>query len=266
MKRFLAPLLLIAAFMPVSGATIQVDTIWNQSDAQGMKQGYWKKNNPDGKLIYKGFFKNNQPVGKMQRFYANGQKQADLNYIEGSGYTYARLYYMNGKLVATGKYVDMKKDSIWNYFSYYSSSLSYMETYKEGQKHGKSVKYYPEGSISEILNWQNDMKHGIWKQFYEDSTLKLSASYIIDKLHDDYERWSPESLYVIKGRYIMGKMDGTWKFYNAEGGLERELVYDDGELLNLDVMEEWAQKYMDEADSNLGKIPEVDFDNFFNPK
>jgi antitoxin component YwqK of YwqJK toxin-antitoxin module len=173
---------------------------------------------------------------------------------------------MNGELAATGKYLDMKKDSIWNYYSYYSTSLSYTETYQEGQKHGNSVKYYPEGAVSEILNWENGMKHGMWQQFYEDSTLKLSASYIDDKLHDDYELWSPESSRVIKGRYIMGRMDGTWYFYNTEGVLERELEYDDGKLLNLDVMEEWAQKYMDEADSNLGKIPEVDFDNFFNPK
>ena len=94
---------------------MQPDTLWNQTDALGMKQGYWKKLSPEGGLIYKGFFKGDRPVGKMQRFYVNGKKQADLNYIEGTDEAYATIYYQNGKPAANGKYLDMQKDSVWSY-------------------------------------------------------------------------------------------------------------------------------------------------------
>ena len=128
------------------------------------------------------------------------------------------------------------------------------------------MKYYPEGTISEILYWKDDMKHGLWQQFYEDSILRLSASYHMDELHGEYRIWTPEKVSRIQGTYQMGKMDGEWYFYNSDGTLEKRLEYADGKLLNREALEEWAKEFMDEVDENLGKIPEVDFDNYFERK
>jgi antitoxin component YwqK of YwqJK toxin-antitoxin module len=242
---------------------MQQDTIWNQTDAQGMKQGYWKKFSPQGVLIYKGFFMNDRPVGMMHRFYGNGSKQADLNYIQGTDEIYAMLYHQSGELAAKGKYINMQKDSVWSYFSTSGTSPSYVETYLMGKKNGKSVKYYPEGSISEILNWEDDLKHGEWMQFYEDSTLRRSTSYLNGKLHGEYRIYSPTGVSLVQGAYLNGRMNGTWIFRDNEGNLANRLEYDNGKILNKEAMEEWVNRYMDEVENNLGTIPEVDFENFF---
>ena len=39
------------------------DTIWNQTDKNGLKQGFWKVTYENGFVKYQGFFKNNLPFG-----------------------------------------------------------------------------------------------------------------------------------------------------------------------------------------------------------
>ena len=252
--------------MPLVNAAGQEDTLWNQADELGRKQGYWKKEYPEGGLIYKGFFRDDRPVGMMHRFFENGSRQADLQYSLDGSAAHATLYYRNGKLAATGNYLNRQKDSIWSYYSFYTSTLACQESYHRGKKNGASLRYYPQGTVSEILYWTDDMKHGPWKQFYEDSTLRMTSSYHMDKLHGEYRVWTPLKISRIEGRYKMGKMDGDWYFYNNEGVLDKKLEYSDGKLLNREAFEEWAKKYMDEVEENLGKIPEVDIENFFERK
>ena len=259
-------LILFATFSFFTNAASQADTIWNQADGLGRKQGYWKKEYPEGGLIYKGLFKDDRPVGMMHRFFENGVRQADLIYLEDGDAARAKLYFRNGTVAATGNYLGRQKDSIWSYYSYYTSTLAYKESYLRGKKQGASLRYYPQGGVSEILYWKDDMKHGQWQQFYEDSTLRMSSSYQMDKLHGEYKVWTPQKISRIEGNYKMGKMDGNWYFYNAGGELDNKLEYSNGELLNKDVFEEWAKKYMDEVEENLGKIPEVDIENFFERK
>lgn len=239
------------------------DTVWNQTDAMGQKQGYWKKQTQDGNLMYKGFFKDGKPVGKMERFYEDGSRRAELIYLEGTDICNAKIFYRTGKLAASGKYVNQVKDSLWRYHSYYSDDLMYMETYQAGQKNGESVKYYPGGQIAEIMTWQMDMKHGPWKQFFEDSTIRLLSGYDSNDVHGRYQVYNRNHILVLDGEYDHGKMDKTWHFYDDNGKEEHALHYEKGRLLNNQELEEWAKQHMEEIEKNLGTIPEVDINNFF---
>lgn len=247
-------------------AVSQTDTLWNQLDAEGRKQGYWKKEYPGGGLQYRGYFENDQPVGLLQRFHHDGNLMAEMIHIRGTGTAYATLYNEAGRLAGRGKYSNMQKDSVWLYYAVDTSQLTYMETYMKGRKHGESIRYYSDGLPSEIMHWKNGEKDGAWKQFYEDSTLRLSTSYMRGVLHGEYQMWYPEGNTRMSGQYNNGKMDGTWCFYYDEEKAEKRLDYRNGELLNPELMEEWTKKYLEEVDSNSGKIPEVDLENFFEQK
>ena len=74
--------ILFSLVYAINSAFAQTDTVFNQVDKNNMKQGYWKKDFPNGKLMYKGFFKNNKPVGEMRRYYETGELKAILNYQE----------------------------------------------------------------------------------------------------------------------------------------------------------------------------------------
>jgi antitoxin component YwqK of YwqJK toxin-antitoxin module len=217
-------------------------------------------------LIYKGFFKDGKPVGKMERFYEDGTRKAELIYPEGTDITYAKIYYRTGNLAATGKYASMEKDSVWHYYSYYSGDLMYTERYEMGLKNGASVKYYPGGQIAEIMTWKEDMKHGPWKQFYEDSTLRLDSWHDTNQLHGTYQVYNRKQVLIMEGEYDHGKMDKTWHFYDEEGKEEHTLHYVKGELQNSEETDEWARNHMKEIEKKLGTIPEVDIDNFFDKR
>ncbi len=259
-KRICLPLLIACWFAGTVPA--QQDTLWNQKDGNGWKQGFWKKHYPNGQLMYRGFFSDNEPLGRMQRFYEDGKLKAEIHYTGDSGIAYARMYFRNGQCSASGKYIGQERDSVWNYYSYYTGTLSLRETYRMGQKEGASIKFYQGGTKAEVLYWKEDRKHGTWEQFYEDSTLRLSAMYEMDRLNGVYRVYNPNRVLVLEGSYVNGQMEGDWKFYNDEGKMERILNYRSGELLNEEEFLEWVEEFMNNIEKNQGTIPEPDIENF----
>jgi antitoxin component YwqK of YwqJK toxin-antitoxin module len=245
------------------GSTSAQDTLWNQVDEQGRKQGFWKKEYPNGNRIYTGYFKDDKPAGKMLRYYDDGKLKAEMVFTGREGITYATLYFKNGQAGARGKYVMQQRDSTWSYYSYYTGTLSLHENYCMGRKCGPTRKYYPEGSLAEVIQWDNDLRQGKWQQYYEDSGLRLSAWYENGELEGPYRIFNRNSILVIEGTYKSGAMDGSWKFYDSDGTLEHELEYKNGIIQNREELDRWAREYMEQVDKDLGKIPEPDFDNFF---
>ena len=239
------------------------DTLWNQTDDKGWKQGYWKKHYPNGELLYRGFFIDDKPSERMERFYDNGKIRARLDYSKDPGTTYATMYFKNGQPGAEGKYSNQARDSIWNFYSYYTATLSYQETYRMGKKEGPSKKFYPEGTKAELIYWEDDMKNGTWEQFYENSTLRLSSSYKMDQINGPYQIYNRDHILILNGSYKKGKMDGDWEFFDDQGNLYRVLSYLNGEILNEEELEKWAQDFIDKVEKDLGKIPEPDLNNFF---
>ena len=54
----------------------QSDTVFNQTDKQGHKQGYWKVKYDNGPLKYSAFFKDDKPLGLMKRYFEDGTLKA----------------------------------------------------------------------------------------------------------------------------------------------------------------------------------------------
>jgi antitoxin component YwqK of YwqJK toxin-antitoxin module len=266
LKNFLIPIVLIAITLHIPAQNIIPDTTWNQIDQSGKKQGWWKKFYPDGTIMYKGFFVNNSPRGTFERYFENGKRKAVMHFSDDGKSVYAKLFYMNGERAAEGKYVETLKDSTWNYYSYYSQTLSLVENYHAGQKNGPSMKYYDNGSVAEIIDWESDIKQGKWLQYFEDGSLRLSCSYLNDKTDGPYKVYTAPDHLAIDGKYTLGNMDGKWDFFNENGDLEYELFYENGKALNDSILEDKSKKFIEELEKNLGTIPEPDFENFIPEK
>lgn len=258
------PIFIILLSIPLyfSAQTIPTDTIWNQFDRSGKKYGWWKKYYPDGTLMYKGFFVSDTPRQTFIRYFENGEKKAIMHFSDDGKSAYSTLYYMNGELAAKGKYKETLKDSTWNYYSYYSRTLSYVENYKSGQKSGPSMKYYENGSVAEIIDWESNIKQGRWIQFFEDGSVRLSSTFINDNIEGPYKVYTSPGKLAIDGKYSAGNMDGAWTFFNENGIIEYELLYDNGKALNDSILEEKSKKFIEEMEKNLGTIPEPDLENF----
>lgn len=234
----------------------QTDTVYNQTDKNGLKQGFWKKEFPNGKLMYKGCFKNGKPIGEMRRYYETGELKAIMSYKDGSDRVYTKIFYDTGELASEGYYVNEKKDSTWSYYSYYTNTLTASENYTRGIKNGIEKHYYENLQVSEEILWKNDMKDGSWNQFFEDGKPKLKTTYTQNKLQGVYIVYYPDGSLYIVGGYLDNKRQGKWTFYDENKQIKSEIVYNLGKADNEEEIMKRDSAYFKMIEKNVGKIPE----------
>ena len=78
----------------------------NKTDAQGRKQGPWRKYQPGDKiLIYTGQFKDDIPVGEFRYYYPSGKVKSIVQH-ESKRVSYSWFYNESEVLILEGKFVD----------------------------------------------------------------------------------------------------------------------------------------------------------------
>lgn len=259
-------LFLIMLFV-VRQVDAQADTVFNQTDASGQKQGYWKKNYANGNLMYKGFFKNNLPDGEMRRYYESGGIQAILTYSDNGQRVFAKLYYEDGELSAEGIYRGTQKDSIWRYYSYYTNTLVSEEFYVSGKKQGLQKSFFPNGKLSEEIEYQNDVKSGKWVQYFDNGIKKMETKNQFNMVNGRYNLYYPSGTPYIIGTFIDNRRDGPWIFYEEDGKEKYRLHYTDG-LINAkdeQILIEKDQQFFKSVDENMGKFEEPSIEDFYKP-
>ena len=242
------------------------DTVYNVLDKDGLKTGYWKSYYPNGKLRYLGYFIKGKPAGQMKKYYSGGLLHADMIFDQTGTRSLVKLYNLQGKLIAEGKYIEKSKDSTWNYYSSYDGRLAMRENFINGKKEGPTYKYYSNRQPSEMLEWKNDAEHGKWEQYYENGNIRLICSYKEGKRSGKFKSYNPEGIPSVTGEYKDGVMHGKWTFYNDEGGEEYHLVYVNGNMLpnkEYDKRVEEISKKIEEAAEKAGVAPgEFDIEPF----
>jgi antitoxin component YwqK of YwqJK toxin-antitoxin module len=237
----------------------------NRTDEKGLRQGYWERSYPGGKIQYRGTFINDRPVGEFTRYFPNGNTMAVMDFCSEGRRAETRLFHEDGTLAARGLYLDEKKDSIWHYFTPGESRLTSMETYEEGVKKGLSVIYYPNGVPSETFWYENSIKNGPWNQFYDSGRLKVSAGFKNGLRHGDFIYYTTEGKIEIKGGYRNNQMHGEWVYYDPEGQIISLVVYKEGRAENEDELLEMEQDIFKRIEEMRGKIPEPDESDMFFP-
>ncbi len=244
----------------------QSDTVFNQADKQNFKQGWWKKNYPNGKLMYKGFFKDNKPVGTMLRYYENGALKARLVYDEKGEYARTVLYYNDGQVAATGVYYNSAKDSTWKYYSYYDHALTNEERFIKGKREGEALFFYNNGDVSEKITWKDNVMNGPWEQYFPANVLKLKATYVNGKLEGDFLVYYFDKKPYLTGNYKNDLREGLWTFYKEDGNKDLELHYHQGITPDADKLDARQQEFFKQIEENKGKFEEPDETNFLSPQ
>lgn len=252
-----ARLISIALLLAVLSDTFsQSVTEINKIDQQGRKQGAWIKKDQSGNTIYEGTFRDNHPVGEFKRFYADKTLLSSVVYSPDGRIADASMFYPNSYPAAAGRYIDMKKEGKWKFFS--SSIKGYLineETYKNDKRNGPSVRYYPDSTIAEKSNYLNDKREGELLQYFENGKQYLRTYYSGDMLNGRFEVWRDNGKPYFTGSYKNNRRDGKWMIYKKDGSLKYELSYTDGVTLNRqpDIDD---SDFFDGLEKNKGKIPD----------
>lgn len=205
----------------------------NKIDAKGKKQGYWKKYFPGTTLLdYEGTFIDDIPNGVFVYYFKNGRIKAKMIFKEKGLITYSTIYHDDDANLpmASGKYINKVKDSIWNYWGP-SGRMSVTETFKLGILDGKKIIYYvPEllneksSIIAQELNFRNGKKEGEQKEYFDNGILKSKSNYVDDKLVGVVISYTPGGTIEMKDNYVNGEKEG-WCYAYDSNGLEIGKVY-----------------------------------------
>ena len=229
------------------------DTLFNQVDAKGLKQGYWKKHYPNGNLQYTGYFKNNKPLGEFKRYNREGELLAIMDYPENSSKIYTKIFYPNNQVQAEGFYINKQKDSIWQFFTENKILVSKINFVLD-KKHGLETRFFDNGDIFEKIEWKNGIQDGITLRYYENGNVMIRATYNNGILHGLYSSFNSNGKPIIYGKYENNRREGKWITYDESGKPKNEINYLNGIADNQEELDRIEQEEIEMLEKNKGKF------------
>ena len=147
----------------------------------GRLDGKWESYYPTGRLKLSGEYKDNLKVGEWTDYFSNGRTKDITNYKlfkKKSKMDYTPIYKnhivmesrKNGtfksfsdkdyKVTEEGNYKDDEKDGEW--IAYYPGGKfpAVVSTYKEGKLHGKMKQFSRRGKLLQEMSYRDGLKHG----------------------------------------------------------------------------------------------------------
>ena len=248
-------LLIVIAVLSVSANVFcQTDAGINKTDPQGRKQGHWITKYPNGNIRYEGVFINDHPAGELKRYYDDQTINTVMIFSDDGKEAHATIYFPDGSVAASGKYVNRLKEGKWKFFSH--SVPGYLlneEEYSKSLRNGLSIKFYADSTIAEKALYKNDKKEGEWIQYYASGKMFLKATYTGGLLNGNFEVWYENGFPEIRGSYKNNLREGKWIIYNEDGTTRYELNYTGGitkdRQMDLD-----SSEIIDNLEKNKGKI------------
>ena len=224
----------------------------NQTDTNGLRQGLWKKQQPNGKPLYEGQFKNDKPIGTWKRYHEGGQVKAVINYDANTDSAFAQLFDELGKKVAEGVYINEKKAGAWKYFS--EDRLIADEQFKLGLKDGVSHTYYDSGEVLEEIDWKNGKQDGNHGVFFKDGKPFMEYKMQYDLRNGLCLTYFKNGKLELEAYYKNNLRDGNWNFYHENGDLWYTLKYEYGVILNPQVRDSVANIQLQDFEKNKDNV------------
>jgi antitoxin component YwqK of YwqJK toxin-antitoxin module len=179
----------------------------NKTDAQGRKQGPWRKYQPGDKiLIYTGQFKDDIPVGEFRYYYPSGKVKSIVQH-ESKRVSYSWFYNESEVLILEGKFVDKKRDSVWREYNNRGLLLS-EGTYKNNRLQGPRKEYFlEEQELQGVL------------------ICRKAENYVDSLLQGPFVEYYSSGKERMKGAYHLGMKEGWWINYYPNGQCEFKVKY-----------------------------------------
>jgi antitoxin component YwqK of YwqJK toxin-antitoxin module len=230
----------------------------NQTDTNGLRQGFWQKQQPNKRLMYEGNFKDGKPVGEWKRYHPGGQVKAVINYRTGSDSAFTQLFDEYGTKVAEGIYFNEKKAGIWNYFTDKRKVAD--EQFADGEKQGQSHKYYETGEVWEKTNWVRGKQEGNYSVFFKNGEPFFQCKMSNNQRNGLCLTYFQNGRVELEANYKNGLRNGEWKYFDEQGSYRYSLYYNEGKILNPNVRDSISNLQLQEME--VGKDTLADPEKF----
>lgn len=206
----------------------QNDVEINQTNPSGEKHGRWAKKYTNGNLKYEGKFENGVPVGEFKRYNEKGKLTSTLLYSDNGAKAAAHLYEM-GRTIATGQYLNKKKDGLWKIYDKMEMLLT-EEEFKKGVKNGESKEYHSNGSVRIEKIYADGVLSGLFKEYYKNGQLKLKKTFIEGNPDGIFMLFHDNGVPRVIGNYNSGIKNGSWKYKTRMNKIIKTEKYEGGSM------------------------------------
>lgn len=257
MKRAILILLFVAS--QVGLAQSKSDTV-NFTDANGLKQGYWKEYNStlrrpgytDAALVQEGRYADSKKKGQWKEYYPNGNVKNKITYENNRPNGYAIMYHDNGKISEEGLWQNNRW--VGDYKLYYDNGQVAQEFKfnKSGKREGPQVYYYENGQKMIEGNWAEGKEAGVVKEYYETGEIKEEKNFSNGTLDaasvkhyqpkkpiketPDPVKETPKVVVKVDEKPNMPNQifngEGKWTLYNKNKQISKDGIFSKGRLIN----------------------------------
>ena len=228
------------------------DTVYNQVNAAGRRDGIWVKKRPNGTLVYRAEYRDGQPVGRTYRYGPDGRVESLIEYRD-AHVAHVTHYDRRGQKQGEGLYYDREKDSTWVYWS--GELKVSVENWRRGVKDGVFETYSNSGKLAERQRWKAGKLQGKQESYYATGALRMVQMMDSDVPVGKCYTYFSNGLIRLEGQYKDGQRDGKWTIYDIDGKVESVTEYRAGQEVGGDGGAS-VSRAIDDLLKNKGKIPE----------
>ena len=233
-------LIVIVLFLCICAKLLAQTSAINQVDKNGKKQGHWIKKDEHGIPVYEGVFKDGKPQGEFNYFYDTKEIKTISVFSSNGTVCHTKHFFPGNILMAEGKYVNEKRDSIWKFYNAPNSLVS-EESFKIGKKDGLEKNYDGKGKIVEEKTWKDSILNGPWKKYYENGNVQQEGVYMKGLLEGEMKFYYPGKTTAVSGMYKHSLKNGKWTYFDNSGKIITQVEnYVAGDLLGY--YAEWSAR------------------------
>jgi antitoxin component YwqK of YwqJK toxin-antitoxin module len=225
-------LLIVLSFVVCSFTAFSQKT--NQFNANGKRDGIWKKYYDNGDVRYEGEFKNGKEIGTFTFYNQGSSYPAIVKIFSNTSDTASVKFYDKTRIKTKGKMVGKKRVGKWIYYFADGKRVFSEENYVDGVLHGVVKNYYDNGNLTEETYYKDGKKHGTSKIYTESGILIEDVNYENGKLNGLAKYFDIKGVIKEKGMYADGERKGKWEFYidgeiSKKGRPRKNLLKNDNE-------------------------------------
>jgi antitoxin component YwqK of YwqJK toxin-antitoxin module/predicted esterase len=167
-------------------------------------------------------------LGRQQsRFYENGQKRCEGEFLDGKKDGKWTYWHENGSKEMEEEYVQGKPNGKWTLWD------------KEGEKRGEGEFFYGTGTWRQwykgekkerVVSFEQGDRHGRWLSWHENGRILYQSEYNYDKPNGRWSGWSEYGNVIFDIGYIDGKKHGKWTYWNEKGEIIKDQTWFYGRL------------------------------------
>ncbi|WP_281614419.1 toxin-antitoxin system YwqK family antitoxin [Flammeovirga sp. SubArs3] len=201
---------------------------------QGKMHGVTKVFYATGNLKQEFNYQKGIKKGNQQLFYEDGKNLKQLEvYAKNATEVAYKAYFENGKISEEGQFTKKQKSGPWKTY-YNDGQLKMTKTFVNGFEEGDAMIYNHKGALLTKEKYRKGRLVGIRIEYFDDGkTVLMETPYDKGYIYGVVKKYYRNGqIREIGKKYKEKKLD-TWKYFDENGLLEKEEIYNKGTLLEV---------------------------------